>query len=87
MKDKTYNILKWVLSLGLYGLSVLVTGLNTIWGIPYADSIVKTIDLVGTVLGIWFGISCYTYYKSTKNVPNEVKPLNENDVVEDKSSK
>ena len=84
MKDNVYNIMKWVLSLGLYGLSVLITGLNAIWGIPYADSIVKTIDLVGTVLGIWFGISCYTYYKSTKNVPNEVTPISEESTKSDK---
>lgn len=84
MKDNVYNIMKWVLSLGLYGLSVLITGLNAIWGIPYADSIVKTIDLVGTVLGIWFGVSCYTYYKSTKNVPNEVTPISEESTKSDK---
>lgn len=86
MKDSVYNVMKWVLSIGLYGLGVLISGLNAIWGIPYADSIVKTLDLVGTVLGIWFGISCYTYSRA-KNNPNVATPNAKNEVTEVKSSK
>lgn len=63
MNDKLYNILKWVAIVGLYGLSTLIAGLGETWGIPYTNEIVKTINLIGTVLGIWLGISCYNYNK------------------------
>ena len=40
-----------------------MAGLGEIWGIPYINEIVKTINLIGTVLGIWLGISTYNYKK------------------------
>ena len=63
LKNKVYDVLKWIAIIGLYGLSVLVAGLGEIWGIPYTNEIVKTINLVGAVLGIWLGISNYKYKK------------------------
>lgn len=63
MSNKAYDVLKWVAIVGLYGLSTLVAGLGEIWGIPYTNEIVKTINLIGTVLGIWLGISSYNYNK------------------------
>ena len=63
LKNKVYDVLKWIAIIGLYGLSVLVAGLGEIWGIPYTNEIVKTINLVGAVLGIWLGISNYNYKK------------------------
>lgn len=63
MNDKLYNVLKWVAIVGLYGLAVLVAGLGEIWNLPYTNEIVKTINLIGTVLGIWLGISTINYLK------------------------
>jgi hypothetical protein len=64
--NKVYDILKWVAMVGLYGLAVLMSGLGEIWHIPYTNEIVKTITLVGTVLGILLGISNINYNKKNK---------------------
>ena len=71
MNNKVYDVLKWVAIVGLYGLSILIAGLGEIWGIPYTNEIVKTINLIGTVLGIWLGISSYNYNKANKNEGRE----------------
>ena len=63
MPSKLYDILKWVAIVGLYGLNVLIAGLGEIWGWPYTAEIVKSINIVGTVLGIWLGLSSVSYYK------------------------
>ena len=63
MKNKTYDILKWVALVGLYALATLVNGLGDIWSIPMTDEIVQTINLLGTVLGIVLGISSANYNK------------------------
>ena len=63
MPNGWYDKLKWVAMVGLYGLSVLVAGLGEVWGWPYTNEIVKSINIIGTVLGIWLGISTVSYYK------------------------
>lgn len=64
MKNKTYDILKWVALVGLYALATLVNGIGNIWNISYTEEIVQTINLVGTVLGIVLGISNINYNKN-----------------------
>lgn len=63
MSNKTYDILKWIVMVGLYGLNVLYTNLADIWDLPYATQIPDTLNTVGLVLGIWLGISSSQYYK------------------------
>jgi len=63
MKNKTYDILKWIALVGLYAVATLVNGLGDIWSIPMTDEIVQTINLLGTVLGIVLGISNVSYKK------------------------
>lgn len=64
MKNKTYDILKWVALVGLYAVATLVNGIGDIWGMPYTQEIVQTINLIGTVLGIVLGISNINYNKN-----------------------
>lgn len=64
MKNKTYDILKWVALVGLYALATLVNGIGDIWNISYTEQVVQTINLVGTVLGIVLGISNINYNKN-----------------------
>ena len=64
MKNKTYDILKWVALVGLYALATLVNGIGDIWNISYTEQVVQTINLVGTVLGIVLGISNINYKKN-----------------------
>lgn len=61
MSNKAYDIFKWIAIVGLYGLSVLIAGLGEIWGWPYTYEIVKSINVIGTVLGIWLGLSSINY--------------------------
>lgn len=67
MKNKVYDIFKWIALIGLYALATLVNGLGEIWSIPMTDEIVKTINLIGTVLGIVLGISNVNYKKKEGN--------------------
>ena len=66
MSNKTYDVLKWVALVGLYATATLVDGLGDIWSLPLTDEIVKTINLLGTVLGIVLGISNSSYKKKVK---------------------
>lgn len=66
MNNKTYDILKWIALIGLYALATLIAGLGDIWNIPYTNEIVRTINLIGTVLGILLGISNISYNKNNK---------------------
>lgn len=66
MSNKMYDILKWIALVGLYALATLVDGIGNIWSIPYTDQIVRTINLLGTVLGIVIGISNVKYKKNNK---------------------
>ena len=63
MPSELYDKLKWIAMVGLYALSVLVSGLGKIWGWPYTAEIVESIAVVGTALGIILGISSVSYYK------------------------
>lgn len=64
MSNKVYDSLKWIAIVGIYGLCVLVSGLGRIWGLPHTTEIIETLNLIGTVLGIWLGVSSVKYYKS-----------------------
>lgn len=62
-KDKVYNFLKWFALLFIPASAWLVGTIFTIWKIPYVNEIVRTINAIGTFLGILLGISNYNYYK------------------------
>ena len=64
MNNKIYDVLKWVALVGLYAVATLLNGIGDIWGMPYTEEIVQTINLVGTVLGIVLGISNNNYNKN-----------------------
>ena len=63
MKNKTYDILKWVAMIFLPALSALWLGLANLWGFPYGDEIAGTIALVDTFLGAVLMVSTYQYNK------------------------
>lgn len=64
MKDKTYNILKWIAQYFLPACGTLYFALAGIWGLPYGEEIVGTITAVDTFLGVMLGISSATYHKA-----------------------
>ena len=71
LNSKIYDILKWVAIIGLSALGTLYNGLALIWNLPYADEIPKTLDVIGTFLGVILGISCYNYYKIQEDTDAE----------------
>ena len=67
MSNKIYDILKWIAIIGLSALGSLYSGLALIWDLPYANEIPKTLDVIGTFLGVILGISHYNYTKAKDN--------------------
>lgn len=63
MKNKTYDILKWVALVALPALATLYFALSGIWNFPYGEQIVGTITAIDTFLGALLGISSINYAK------------------------
>lgn len=63
LKNKTYDILKWIALYLLPALGTLYFALSGIWGLPYGEQIVGTITAADTFLGVLLGISSATYKK------------------------
>ena len=63
LKNKTYDILKWIALYLLPALGTLYFALSGIWGLPYGGEVVGTITAADTFLGVLLGISSATYKK------------------------
>lgn len=63
MKDKTYDIMKWIAMILLPSIGTLYFALSSIWGLPYGEQIVGTITAVDTFLGACLGLSSKQYNK------------------------
>lgn len=63
LKNKTYDILKWIALYLLPALGTLYFALSGIWGLPYGEQVVGTITAADTFLGVLLGISSATYKK------------------------
>lgn len=67
MSDKMYEALKWICLILLPALAFGYGQLSDIWGLPMAEQIPKTINLIATVIGILIGVSTYNY-KQENNI-------------------
>ena len=63
MKNKTYDILKWIALVVLPATATLYLGLAGIWGLPFGEEISGTITLIDTFLGAVLMISNSQYKK------------------------
>lgn len=63
MKNKTYDILKYIAQIVLPALGTLYFALAQIWGLPYGEEIVGTITAIDAFLGAILGISSAAYKK------------------------
>lgn len=61
MKNKTYDVLKWIALYLLPALGTLYFALSGIWGLPYGEQVVGTITAADTFLGVLLGISSASY--------------------------
>ena len=63
MKNKVYDILKWVAMIVLPATATLYLGLSQTWGFPYGEEVSATITLIDTFLGTVLMISTSQYNK------------------------
>lgn len=63
LKDKVYDILKWIICLVLPALGTLYFALAGIWGFPFGEEIVGSIAAVTTFLGAVLKVSDVNYNK------------------------
>lgn len=63
MKNRTYDILKFVAQVILPALGTLYFALSSIWGLPYGEEVVGTITAIDAFLGALLGLSTASYNK------------------------
>lgn len=61
MSNKTYDILKWIVTIFLPALTTLWLTLAGIWGFPYAEAIGATLGAITVFLGALLGIESIKY--------------------------
>lgn len=61
MKNRTYDILRYIAETALPALGTLYFALSQIWGFPYGEEIVGTITAVDACLGVLLKISKAKY--------------------------
>ena len=61
--DTAYNILKWIGLIVLPGFAWFVGQVAPEWGWENVDAIVKTLNSLGTLIGVLIGVSTLNYYK------------------------
>ena len=64
MKNKTYDILKYVAQILIPAIATLYFSVSQIWELPYGEQIVGTLTAVDAFLGVCLGISSDNYHKS-----------------------
>lgn len=57
LPDNVYRVLKWTGLILCPALAALVGAVGPAWGLPHVDSIVLTINAVGTFIGALIGAS------------------------------
>ena len=60
LPNRTYDAIKFFVTVVMPAISVLYVGLAGIWGWPFADEVSRTIAVVYTFLCAVMGISSYT---------------------------
>ena len=81
MKNKTYDILKFIAQIVLPALGTLYSALAGIWGFPYGEQIVGTIVAIDAFLGTLLKISSNQYYKTGKDIDGVVYVDSNNETV------
>lgn len=61
--NKTYDFVKWLVTIVLPGIGALYFGLSKLWDLPQSENVVGTITLVCIFLGSLIGISTVSYNK------------------------
>lgn len=78
--DKVYKILKWVCIICLPACAFGYEQLAGIWDLPLADKVPPTLNLIGTILGIFIGVTTYNYNKENDIIVRKKVDVIENEV-------
>ena len=61
--NSMYDKLKWIAQILIPAVATLYFALAGIWGFPYGEQIVGTLNAIDTFLGVILGISTMQYNK------------------------
>lgn len=61
LSNKVYDILKYLVTIGLPAITTLWLTLASIWGFPYAEPIGATLGAITVFLGAIIGVSSAKY--------------------------
>lgn len=64
LKNKVYDVLKYISLIFLDALGVLYKGLAEVWNLPYETEVMTTCTLISIFIGTLIGISSYNYNKN-----------------------
>ena len=59
--SKWYDVMKWLVTVGLPAVTTLWLTLASIWGFPYAEPIGATLGAITVFLSVLLGISSIKY--------------------------
>lgn len=63
MNNKTYDVLKWIATVGLPAITALWLTIGHIWNLPYVEPIGATMAAITTCACALLGISSIQYQK------------------------
>lgn len=63
MNNKTYDVLKWIATVGLPAITALWLTIGHIWDLPYVEPIGATMAAITTCACALLGISSIQYQK------------------------
>ena len=66
LKNKVYDVLKWVSLIALDAIGVAYKGLAEIWNLPYGTQVMATCSVLSVLIGTLIGISTINYNKKGK---------------------
>lgn len=66
LKNKMYDILKWISLIALDAIGVAYKGIAEIWNLPYGTQVMATCSVLSVLIGTLIGISTYNYNKKEK---------------------
>jgi hypothetical protein len=71
--NKVYNVLKWIVTVGLPALTTLWLTIASIWSIPLAEPIGATLGAITVFLATLLGISSIKYAKLNESTESTEK--------------
>ena len=57
LSDKVYKILKWIALIALPAIGTFYSTIGAVWNLPYTAEVAKTLQAVGTLIGVLIGVS------------------------------